>query len=173
MIGHLPEDPLHLERFGRGVRGGEMLFAVTVVDRSQDADRMVRGPEDRLQQIGDRGLSVRSDHGDQAKGGRGVTEEIAPEAAENLTAVPDADGRDAGGGEKIPLVQDETAAAGNGIGDKFMAVGSETGDRHEETVRFALPRVVADRTDFSVMISFNFKYFDSSRQFGKSHPDLS
>ncbi len=105
---------------------------------------MARGPEDRLQKIGDRGLAVRSDHGDQAEGGGGVTEEISPEAAQDLTAVPDADGRDAGGRGKIPLVDDEAGAAGQGVVDEFMAVRLEAGDRHEEAVFFALPRIVTD-----------------------------
>ncbi len=169
VIGHLPEDPLHLEGFGRGVRGGEALFAVAVVDRSQHADGMARGPEDRLQKIGDRGLAVRSDHGDQAEGGGGVTEEIPSEAAENLAAVPDADGRDAGGRGKIPFVDDEAGAVGQGVVDEFMAVRLEAGDRHKETLFFALPRMVTDRTDLAVRIPCDPEDFDFLHQQRKSH----
>ena len=164
MVGHLPENPLHFEGFRCGVRCGEKPSVVSVVHRSQDADGTAGRLENRLQQIGDRGLSVRSDHGDQAEPGGRVSVEIFPESSECVTAVPDPDGCNAGWGQKILFVENETCAPGQRIVDEFMTVGPETGNGYKEIVRFALPRVVADRADIAVRISRDPEYLDSLRQ---------
>ncbi len=111
---------------------GKRLPAVAVVDRSQDADGIARGPEDRLEQVGDGGLAVGSHDGDQAERSGGVAEEVLPEDAESAPAVADADGRHAGRRGEIPFVDDEAGAAGNGVVDERMAVRLQAGDRHEE-----------------------------------------
>ena len=68
-IGHLPDDPLQLERFRGRIRRGKCLAPVAVVYRTQDADGMAGGPEDRFDQVGDGGLAVGPDDGDEADPG--------------------------------------------------------------------------------------------------------
>jgi hypothetical protein len=68
-----------------------------------------------------------------------MSEEIAPEAAQDLPAVADADRSHAGGRDKIPLVDDETGAAGQRVADEPVTVRPDAGDRHKKASRFTLP----------------------------------
>jgi hypothetical protein len=65
-----------------------------------------------------------------------VAEEIPSKEAENLTAVADTDGRNAGRRGEIALMDDETGAAGQRVTDELMAVRLEAGDCHKQTALF-------------------------------------
>ncbi len=152
---------------------GKRLPAVAVVYRTQDADGIPRGPEDRFDQVGDGGLAVGSHDADEADPGGGITEEVLPQDAEGAPAVADADGPHPGGGVKLPLMDDKTCATGNGVGDEVMAVRLQARDRHEETPLAAEPGIVTDRRNLAIRLLGGSQRIDSSHQERKVHRNLS
>ena len=153
VIGHLSENPLHFEGFRSGVGCGETVSAKAVIDRTQDADVMSRRSKDGFEQVSHGGLAVGSHDGDKTQCCGGISEKVFSEDAETAPRVPHPDGGHPGGGEKLPFMDDESGASGQGIGNECMAILLKAGNCHKETALSALTGIVANRRNFAVRIS--------------------
>jgi len=169
---HLGEDPLKIKRFGGGVRSGQSLAAVPVIDGADDAGLETCGGEDRLKEVGHRGLSVRAGHGDQGQAGGGVAVEIPPCDSQTPAAVPDPDGEEAGTGSKGPIMEDESRSPGDSFGDEVVAVDVEAPHGDEKAPRGALSGIVTDRTNLTFRAALSFEDFDVFQDGADIHAHL-
>ena len=169
VVRHLPKDPLQFKGLGRGVRRREGFVPISVVHGSQNADGEPRSLEDCFKEVGSGRLAVGPNDADEADPGRGISEEVFPQEAQGAAAVGDANGGYAGRRKELALMNEETGAAGKGVGDERMAVRLGARNRREEIPFGATAGIVANRSDFTIRIAGDSYDFDPSEQLRQLH----
>ena len=145
---HLREQPLQLDRLGRGLTRVASPAADDVLDGADDARLEAAGPEERLAEVRRGGLAVRARDADDGQGSRGMAVVGVGQPRQGPPGVRDQDPSDGLSRQGVRrLRHDRMGAALDRLGDEAVAVGAKPSDRDEAAAGGDPARVVREAAD--------------------------
>ena len=170
-IAHIGKELLQLEGFRRGALSVQDLIADHVLDRADEADLCAeRFFKHVLQQIRAGRFAVRAGDSDDAHSVRRMAEPVCAERGKRRAGIGNQYIRNVC--FRLFFADDADRAVFHGLGNIFVAVGLEAGDRDKQCSGRYLPGVILNAGNIQCFVRVQFQHVKAVQQFFELHSVL-
>ena len=170
-IAHIGEELLQLKGLRRGALGVQDLIADHILDRADEADLCAeRFFKHVLQQIRTGRFAVRAGDSDDAHSVRRMAEPVCAERGKRRAGIGNQYIRNVC--FRLFFADDADRAVFHGLGNIFVAVGLEAGDRDKQCSGRYLPGVILNAGNIQCFVRVQFQHVKAVQQFFELHSVL-
>ena len=170
-IAHIGKELLQLKGLRRGALGVQDLIADHILDRADEADLCAeRFFKHVLQQIRAGRFAVRAGDSDDAHSVRRMAEPVCAERGKRRAGIGNQYIRNVC--FRLFFADDADRAVFHGLGNIFVAVGLEAGDRDKQIAGRDLPGIVLDAGDVQIFVRVQLQHVKAVQQFFEFHSVL-